>query len=308
MDQEDALPFNCTPAKQVAPQLYRSSDDLEVTTPKMRQTRAISSAGGRSSAKSERNSRQEDVPYQVSHKSFSASRLRQIPVEDNSLRERCETRTSNRLAAVLKQENGFGKDNTPTAKSPSLIFKPNTRQSPVLSEKNKRLKSVIAAEIQNLQQRKAMTLEQRKKLDNFRRALSNTTYQSATLNPTFNCPRISGSIRAFYSKTAEASAFSQSACQKERRKVVIKTDPEDNQPIICVTQPRIRQQSEEPRSHFKISRGKTLIGGIDAAIKPHNKDFQNFTKITDLLGSKTRKNRNARSILSANAHGALKKS
>ena len=165
-------------------------------------------------------------------------------------------------------------------------------------EKNKRMKSLIVAEINSLQRKQIITIEQKRKLDKFKEALS--AMSSGPLDSKANLPPsgsatkrfIAGSVRAYYNRTTNGRLID------NLRTDSIKCAPDldfdsniksDDKPIILVSQPHLRHLANKPQKPEPPLLGKKLIGGrvVERSAK-HPADAKQFTRITDLLRIKER--------------------
>lgn len=121
----------------------------------------------------------------------------------------------------------------------------------------------------------------------------NNKQSGAIPNGNITKQNIAGSVRAYYTRTATSS----NSLINTVRTQTVKCGPDidiknrnDDQPIIYVTQPHIRHINKKPRQAESSLKGKKLIGGKTVEKVPrHPADAKQFTRITDLLRIKERK-------------------
>ncbi|XP_076823721.1 uncharacterized protein LOC143469789 [Clavelina lepadiformis] len=262
-----------------------------------------------------------EIPYQTTDKCFAVQKVHKLRVDHKGARKTKFNQNAQKHMNLLHQnvilqEDYFPENENSDGKyqfsNEQLVYETfdNSRNG---NFKNNRMKSLIAAEIYNLQQRKIITSEQRKKLHKFRLALSNMSYHPNKAVPTGQqCNSatrrvIAGSIRAFYSKTTQEDHLAEQKRLEsaKSRETISLQDAEDNQPIIVVSQPHLRQFGDESRNKLVsplISR--PLIGGKPVEKRSnHPADAKQFTRITDLL--QVRKRQRSHSATGSRAVSAV---
>ena len=231
-----------------------------------------------------------DVINDVTDKQNNAiARLQELKLEENCLQVKPEISLRNRQITGpshnYEERNGFmDSDNCDDVRS---------RYE---TEKNSRMKSLLAAEIDSLQKKQIISVEQKRKLDKFKEALN--TMSSGTLEARPNLPPsgsatkrfIAGSVRAYYTRTTNSRLID------HFRTDSIRCGPDtdlntksDDKPIILVSQPHLRHLADKPKKPEPPLLGKKLIGGrvVERSAK-HPADAKQFTRITDLLRIKER--------------------
>nr|XP_002124260.1 uncharacterized protein LOC100176366 [Ciona intestinalis] len=230
----------------------------------------------------------ESTPYQINHKIFGNSRY----LRSRSISPDIETTTALQKYYL---RNDLEINTVVPKQLSSSKFKRKvevtTQFTDATEKKEVRLKAQIAAEIHNLQQRRAMSNEQRQKLDNFRRALSNTTYHKKSTNSIAppseeSSQNIASSIRALYARTTRT--VSGSGRQAKQVNSTAFESLEDNQPIIFV------KSSVPPNNEANenIPTNQTnIIGGVEREKSPAcgSTDKKQFNRISELLRIKKRK-------------------
>ena len=167
-------------------------------------------------------------------------------------------------------------------------------------DKTKRMRGLITSEIDNLQKKPLMSVEQKKKLDKFKEALTsmsnlgktNEKPLSLALPPNGSATKrfIAGSVRAYYTRTTtNRNLIEKVHTDTVSCAVDLPQDAQDDKPIIVVSQPHLRHVVEKPKKPDHLNRAKKLIGGRTIEKNPkHPADAKQFTRITDLLRIKER--------------------
>ena len=179
-----------------------------------------------------------------------------------------------------------------------FIASPEPRQNE--SDKKRRMRSLITTEINNLQKKQVITIEQKRKLDKFKDALKTGQSEGrvdskgtmTTLGDKISKRHIAGSVRAYYTRTATSGSLINTVRTRSVKcgPDLDARDKNDDKPIIYVTQPHLSQLRKKQHQSNATLKGKKLIGGHPVEKSTcHAADVKQFTRITDLLRMKERK-------------------
>ena len=251
-----------------------------------------------------------DVKDKQSEHALAISPMREMKLNENCLQVKEEKKNIHAAGSILDYDEASKHFVIPGTESIDDV------RARYELDKNKRMRNLIVSEINNIQRKQVISVEQKRKLDRFKEALGAMSNGAvignmlngagegrAALPPSGSATKrfIAGSVRAYYTRTTtgrliENFRTDMVRCEKDQ-------DPNsksDDKPIIVVSQPHLRHLGDKPKKPEPPILGKKLIGGrAPGRGTKHPADAKQFTRITDLLRIKERQQSGRRALLTS---------